>query len=160
MQICRIAARFGRAGRFVSGGRPVHDATGCEDRADATSGRREVVSASAGILFGEIQGRFEVSTVITRVRSNPKFAELVAKRNSLALSLTIAMLVIYFGFILLVAFAKGFLATPIGAGLMTWGVPIGLGTIVAAFVLTGYYVSRANAEFDTLTQEIVEETNR
>jgi uncharacterized membrane protein (DUF485 family) len=94
------------------------------------------------------------------VRKNPKFAELVARRNSLALTLTIAMLVVYFGFILLVAFDKGFLATPIGSGLMTWGVPIGLGTIVAAFVLTGYYVNRANAVFDGLTREIVEETNR
>jgi uncharacterized membrane protein (DUF485 family) len=101
-----------------------------------------------------------VSTdIVSQVRANPKFAELVRKRNSLALTLTIAMLVVYFGFILLVAFAKGFLATPIGSGLMTWGVPIGLGTIVSAFVLTGIYVVRANAEFDTLTKQIVEETH-
>lgn len=102
---------------------------------------------------------FKVSTdIVSQVRANPKFAELVAKRNSLAFSLTIAILVIYFGFILLVGYAKGFLATPIGSSLMTYGVPIGIGVIVGAFVLTGIYVMRANAEFDTLTQQIVEET--
>ena len=96
--------------------------------------------------------------IAAKVRSNPKFAQLVAKRNSLAMTLTIAMLIVYFGFILLVAYAKPFLATPLGAGLMTWGVPIGVGVIIAAFILTGIYVSKANAEFDTLTAQIVEES--
>lgn len=96
--------------------------------------------------------------LVSKVTTNPKFKELVHKRNSLATTLTIAVLVLYFGFILLVAFAKGFLATPIGAGLMTWGVPLGVGVIVGAFVLTGIYVRRANAEFDTLTAQIVEES--
>lgn len=96
--------------------------------------------------------------IIDKVRANPKFAELVHKRNSLAFSLTIAVLVLYFGFILLVGYAKGFLATPIGSNLMTFGVPIGIGVIVGAFVLTGIYVRKANAEFDTLTAQIVEET--
>lgn len=98
------------------------------------------------------------SDIIQKVRANPKFAELVHKRNSLALTLTIAMLVIYFGFILLVGYAKPFLATHIGTNLMTYGVPIGIGVIVSAFVLTGIYVRKANAEFDTLTAQIVEET--
>lgn len=96
--------------------------------------------------------------IINKVRANPKFAELVRKRNGLALTLTIAVLVVYYGFILLVAFAKGFLAIPIGGMLMTYGVPIGVGVIVSAFVLTGIYVRKANAEFDTLTAQIVEET--
>jgi uncharacterized membrane protein (DUF485 family) len=96
--------------------------------------------------------------IIDKVRANPKFAELVHKRNSLAFSLTIAVLVLYFGFILLVGYAKGFLATPIGSALMTFGVPIGIGVIVGAFILTGIYVRKANAEFDTLTAQIVEET--
>jgi len=108
----------------------------------------------------DVQGGIHVSTdnTIAKVRSNPKFAELVRKRNSLAFSLTIAVLVLYFGFILLVGYAKGFLATPIGSNLMTYGVPIGIGVIVGAFILTGIYVRKANAEFDTLTAQIVEET--
>ena len=70
------------------------------------------------------------------------------------------MLVIYFGFVLLVAFAKPFLATPIGNGVTTIGIPLGIFVIVAAFILTGIYVRRANSEFDDLTRDIVEGVKR
>ena len=65
--------------------------------------------------------------------------------------------VLYFGFILLVAFAPKFLGTPIGSGVMTIGIPIGLFVIVSAFVLTGLYVRKANSEYDALVRRIVEE---
>jgi len=94
----------------------------------------------------------------TRIIENPKFQELVAKRNAFATVLSITMLGIYFGFIFLVAFAKGFLGTPIGAGVMTWGIPIGVTVIVSAFILTGIYVNRANGEFDEMNRQILEET--
>jgi uncharacterized membrane protein (DUF485 family) len=45
---------------------------------------------------------------------------------------------------------------PIGAGVTTVGIPVGLLVIVSAFVLTGVYVRRANAEFDYLTRQILE----
>ncbi|ALK09526.1 DUF485 domain-containing protein [Blastochloris viridis] len=96
--------------------------------------------------------------IVGRISANPHFKELVARRTSFAWLLTGAMLVIYFGFILLVAFAKGFLAIRIGTSVTTIGIPIGLGVIVAAFVLTGIYVRRANSQFDALTRKIVEET--
>src|SRR5689334_145066 len=48
-----------------------------------------------------------------RIRSNPKFQQLVRQRNGLARILTVAMLVIYLSFILLVAFGRGLLGTPI-----------------------------------------------
>ena len=60
----------------------------------------------------------------------------------------------------LVAFGKGFLATRIGSGVMTVGIPLALGVIVMAFVLTAIYVQRANGEFDKLTDELTRETNR
>jgi uncharacterized membrane protein (DUF485 family) len=91
---------------------------------------------------------------------NPKFQELVRRRSSFAWTLAIVMLVIYYGFILLVAFGKGFLATRIGSGVMTVGIPLALGVIVMAFVLTAIYVQRANGEFDKLTDELTRETNR
>ena len=93
-----------------------------------------------------------------RILNNPKFQELVAKRSAFAWTLSIAMLVIYFGFILLVAFGKAFLGTPIGSGVTTWGIPIGVFTIVSAFILTGIYVYRANGEFDELNRQILEES--
>ncbi|MCM3016246.1 DUF485 domain-containing protein [Bacillus subtilis] len=93
------------------------------------------------------------------IRRNPKFQELVEQRNRLARNLTLAMLVIYFGFILLVAFAKGFLGTPISAsGVTTIGIPIGLFVIISAFVLTGIYVSKANTTFDDLNTQILKDS--
>jgi Predicted membrane protein len=92
-----------------------------------------------------------------RILANPKFQELVQKRSAFAWTLSVAMLVIYFGFILLVAFGKGFLGTPIGSGVTTWGIPVGLFTIISAFILTGIYVRRANGEFDELNRQIMEE---
>lgn len=65
------------------------------------------------------------------------------------------MLVIYFGFIAIVAFKPEWLGIFI-SGAMTLGIPIGLAVIAAAFVLTGLYVYRANSEFDRLTREILE----
>ncbi|WP_448202809.1 DUF485 domain-containing protein [Azospirillum sp. sgz302134] len=93
-----------------------------------------------------------------RILANPKFQELVQKRSAFAWTLSIAMLVIYYGFVLLVAFGKEFLGTPIGSGVTTWGIPIGLFTIVSAFILTGIYVNRANGEFDELNRQIMEES--
>lgn len=93
------------------------------------------------------------------IRRHPKFAELVQQRNSLARILTIIMLVFYFGFILLVAFAPGFLGTPISEGSVTTiGIPIGLFVIISTFVLTGIYVAKANTTFDNLNQQILEES--
>ena len=64
------------------------------------------------------------------------------------------MMIVYYGFILLVAFNKPFLATRLGEGVTTIGMPIGLGVIVFTIVITGIYVRRANTEFDRLTDEI------
>jgi uncharacterized membrane protein (DUF485 family) len=67
------------------------------------------------------------------------------------------MLVVYYGYILLIAFNKELLSTKIGNGVMTWGIPIGLFVIVFTVIITGIYVRRANSEFDDLTAEIRKE---
>ncbi len=93
------------------------------------------------------------------IENNPKFKELVATRKSLGWTLSLLMVAIYFGFILLVAFDKSFLGTPLsGDGVTTIGIPIGLAVIISAFVLTGIYVVKANARYDELTRQIVEES--
>jgi uncharacterized membrane protein (DUF485 family) len=96
-------------------------------------------------------------TDISRIRREPLFRELVDKRKHFAWALSAAMLVIYFGFILVIAFAPKVLGTPIGGGVMTVGIPVGLFVIVSAFVLTGIYVHRANSQFDVLTHRIMEQ---
>ncbi len=89
-----------------------------------------------------------------RILSDPRYQELKTKRSRLGWWLTLAMMVVYYGFILLVAFDKPFLATRLGAGVTTIGMPIGLGVIVFTVVITAIYVRRANSEYDTLTEQI------
>jgi uncharacterized membrane protein (DUF485 family) len=92
--------------------------------------------------------------LIARVINNPKYQELKAKRTSYGWWMTAAMMVVYYGFILLVAFNKAFLAQRTGEGVMTLGIPIGFGVILFTVVITTIYVRRANSEFDDLTAEI------
>ena len=92
--------------------------------------------------------------MVTRIASHPKYQELKRKRTSFGVWLTISMLVVYYGFILLVAFNKPFLASRLGAGVMTMGMPVGLAVIVFTVVITAIYVRRANSEFDAMSEEI------
>ena len=98
--------------------------------------------------------------IADRVEANPRYHELRRKRNAFGWTLTILMLIVYFGYIALIAFNKPFLSTPIGNGVTTIGIPIGLGVIVFTIIITGIYVRRANSEFDALTREILEEASK
>ena len=95
-----------------------------------------------------------------RVLNNPKFQELVRERSGFAWMLSGAVLIIYYGFILMVAFAKPLLAAKVGSGVTSVGIVIGLGVIVSAFVLTGLYVQRANGRFDELTRNVVKDLTK
>lgn len=97
----------------------------------------------------------DTDALIDKVKHDPDFIALRQRRARFAWTLSTAMAAIYFGFILLVAFDPALLATPLGTGTMTLGIPLGVGVILAAFVLTGLYVRRANTDFDVTTQRIV-----
>jgi uncharacterized membrane protein (DUF485 family) len=71
-----------------------------------------------------------------------------AARWRIALTLTAAMMAIYFGFILLVAFDKPLLGRVIAPGL-SLGMLLGVLVIVAAWVLTWVYVRWANTHYDS-----------
>ena len=88
------------------------------------------------------------------ILNNANFQTLVRERSGLGWTLTIIMLVIYFGFILLVAFGKGFMATKIGSGVTSVGMVIGVLVILSAVVLTGLYTFRANSRYDELTEKL------
>ncbi|MEJ2497140.1 MAG: DUF485 domain-containing protein [Sulfurovaceae bacterium] len=94
--------------------------------------------------------------IVKQIQENPKYKELVSKRSKFAWTLSIAMLVVYYAFILVIAFDPSLLGIKMGDGVMTIGIPIGVLIIVFAFVLTGIYVRRANGEFDELSREIKE----
>ncbi len=99
-------------------------------------------------------------SIVARIEANPKYHELRRKRGSFGWILTVLMLVVYFGYIALIAFNKPFLAQPIGNGVTTLGIPIGMGVIIFTIVITGIYVRRANSEYDQLTAEILEEASK
>ena len=101
-----------------------------------------------------------IDPLVARIEANPKYHELRRKRNLFGWSLTALMVAVYYGYIALIAFNKPFLAQPIGAGVISLGIPIGLGVIIFTVVITGIYVRRANGEYDRLTAEILEEAAR
>lgn len=94
--------------------------------------------------------------MLQRILNHPKYQELKAKRSSFGWWLTLAMMVVYYGFILLVAFNKAFLSTRLGDGVMTIGIPIGFAVIVFTIVITAIYVKRANTEFDELSNAVAQ----
>lgn len=91
----------------------------------------------------------------SRIASHPKYQELKAKRTAFGWWLSLAGMIAYYGFILLVAFNKPLLAQKLGTGVTTVGMPLGVAVIVFTIVITWVYVRRANSEFDTLTEQIV-----
>ena len=92
--------------------------------------------------------------------ANPRFQALVKARATLGWVLTVAMLVIYYGFILLIAFDKGTLGTVVMGSVTSLGLVIGLGVLISAFVLVAIYVAVANSKFDRMTRELREEVGQ
>lgn len=93
-------------------------------------------------------------SLIEKIKNDPDFQKLVSERNRVMVILTALELFIYFGFILLVAFNKEFLAQKLGEGVITVGIPIGIGVIILSFLLTGVYVYIANKDYDELSERI------
>ena len=113
--------------------------------------------------------------ILQKIQRNPKYKQLVKSRSSYAMFLTVIMLIIYFSFILTIAFYPSILGirfnqrdmtvvaddsiTEIVEGnTTTIGIPVGILVILSAFGLTGLYVRRANGEFDALTKQLIEES--
>lgn len=92
--------------------------------------------------------------LVQKIKGDPSYHELVRVRSRFGWTLTALMMVVYYGYILLIAFNKEFLASKTGDGVMTWGMPIGLFVIVFTVLITGVYVRRANKQYDDLTQAI------
>jgi uncharacterized membrane protein (DUF485 family) len=95
--------------------------------------------------------------IVARIQANPAYQELKRKRTRFGWILSALMLVVYYGYISLIAFNKAFLSQPIGTGVSTIGIPIGFGVIIFTVIITGVYVQRANNEYDALTQKILKE---
>ena len=83
------------------------------------------------------------------------FKSLSSQKNTISIILTILELVLYFGFIALIAFNKPFLAQKLAPGSATTiGIPIAVGTIILSWVFTAVYIFWANSKYDTLVKKI------
>lgn len=92
-----------------------------------------------------------------KISQSLKYQQLVKSRTRYGWTLTFIILIVYYGYISLMAFNKELLARPLGDGLTTLSIPVGIGVIVFTVLLTGIYVRKANSTFDALTKEILEE---
>lgn len=81
------------------------------------------------------------------VDQNARLRAVAAKRWKVALGLTGAMIVLYFGFVLLIAFDKPLLGRLLAPGL-SLGIVLGAGVIVCSWLLTWIYVRWANTRYD------------
>ena len=101
------------------------------------------------------------SVIYDRIRRNPKFDQLVEKRGSLAWALSAIVLILFYGFFMLVAFNPKLLGQPIAEGSM-WAIGYTIEMVMFIFfwLLTFMYVRRANGEFDDLTAEIIKEAQK
>ncbi|WP_332670660.1 DUF485 domain-containing protein [Aromatoleum sp.] len=98
--------------------------------------------------------------MVAIIAANPKYQRLVKTRSSYGWLLTAIMMIVYYGYIAIIAFDKELFARRLGEGVMTVGIPVGFGVIVFTIIITGIYVRRANSEFDALTREIVKESGK
>ena len=98
--------------------------------------------------------------MVEKIQSHPKYLELRIKRNSFGWMLTLLMMLVYYGYIALIAFNKPFLSQRIGEGVTSLGVPIGMGVIIFTILITAIYVRRANSEYDDLTAAILKDVSK
>ena len=95
--------------------------------------------------------------IYAHIRNNPKFDELVTKRQRFAVVLSVIVLVLFYGFIMQVAFFPEVIGKQIGDGKLTYGEVARFFQFVFFVLLTWLYVRRANTEFDQINEELINE---
>lgn len=101
------------------------------------------------------------SQMYERMRVNPKFQELVATRGRFAWTLSFIVLILFYGFVMAVAYYPAELGKPVSEGsMLTVGVAAELFLFVFFWALAALYVRRANSEFDAMTQEVIRQAQK
>ena len=100
----------------------------------------------------------DLSSIISR---DPRFHALQRRRGRFAWSLAAVVLACFYGFILIIAFRPALFAIALYPGtVVTTGIAYGLGLIVLSILLTGFFVWRANHEFDPCNQDLLDEASK
>jgi uncharacterized membrane protein (DUF485 family) len=95
---------------------------------------------------------------LEKFRQHPDFVQLVQRKQRLTWSLTLCMLIVYYGFVLVMAFAPGMLGQSLNGGVTSVGIIVAIAIILLSFALTAFYVRMTNQVFDPLTQKLLRET--
>jgi uncharacterized membrane protein (DUF485 family) len=82
-----------------------------------------------------------------RLLDSPDFHRLVSRRWRVSLVLTAALFLLYYGYVLLIAVNKPFLAQRVGE-VTPLGIPLGAAVILGSWALTAIYVVWANRHYD------------
>ncbi len=84
---------------------------------------------------------------VHEVIESAEFKHLVSRRWTVSLVLLALLFVSYYGYILLIAADKVFVSTKIGE-VTTLAIPLGVASIVIAWLLTAFYIMWANKSYD------------
>ena len=103
--------------------------------------------------MAKTQAHASHSTGAEALLESEEFHALAARKNRISLILTLAAMLVYFGFIFLIAFRRDLVGARLTEN-MTWGIPLGIGVIVVSWLLTGIYVVWANRTYDVLVAEL------
>lgn len=88
------------------------------------------------------------AALVESIAADPRYVDLVRQRLRLGWILSALVFAAFAAYLLLIAFNKSLLGMPIGGGVTSLGIPLGLGLILFAIALTGVYVAYANRRFD------------
>jgi len=100
-----------------------------------------------------------IEAVAAKIAVDPEFRSLVKRRDTASFIAVGLTMVIYFGYIFLLAFAPGIMNEKV-AGTMTMGFPLALAVIVLTILIVAVYVWQANGVFQTLQDRIVRDATR
>ena len=95
---------------------------------------------------------------IAKIVRNEKYQLLVRTRSRFALKLSAFVLVIYYAFMMIVAFKPALLKTPVSdSSVISIGFPIAVTMFVLFWLLTGWYVHRSNTRYDQMSRDVIQE---
>jgi len=91
-----------------------------------------------------------------RIRQLPEFEALLKARRAVNIPINLVIIVAYFSFVLTIAFAPQSLGQPLGDGVVSIGIYLGLGLLLLAFLLTAVYMRLADGKIAVLRQKLLD----
>lgn len=96
--------------------------------------------------------------MVDRIYNDPRFKDVVRKKQRFSLWLLLFSLGLYILLILFVGFAPDLVGKPITPQMVTtWGIPAGFFLIIWTIGLTAFYVHKTNTVYDPMTADLLKE---